>query len=53
MSSHLNIGQINLLNAPGSIPATPVSAIYCIYHCIELLPANVHLHIEELLEQFR
>ena len=29
--------------------ATPASVIYYIYHCIELLLANAHLHIEELV----
>ena len=38
-----------LLNATASIPATTVIAIYFIYHLIELLPANAHLHIEKLV----
>ena len=29
--------------------ATPQSVIYYIYYCIELLLANAHSHIEELV----
>ena len=29
--------------------ATPVSVTYYIYHCIGLLLANAHSHIEELV----
>ena len=31
------------------MPATPAIVIYYIYLCIELLPANAHSHIEELV----
>ena len=31
------------------MPATPAIVIYYIYLCIELLPANAHSHIEELI----
>lgn len=31
------------------MPATPVSMIHYIYHLIELLPADAHSHIEELV----
>ena len=38
-----------LLNAPASMLPTPASVIYYIYHCIELLLANGHSQIEELV----
>ena len=52
-NSSLNVQRIltklNLLSAPASTLATPASVIYYIYHCIELLLANAHSHIEELV----
>ena len=40
---------MNLLNASASMLATPASLIYYTYHCIELLLANAHSHIEKLV----
>ena len=52
-NSSLNVQRIltklNLLSAPASTLATPASVIYYIYYCIELLLANAHSHIEELV----
>ena len=48
MVSHRNV-EDKLLNALVSMPATPAIVIYYIYLCIELLPANAHSHIEELV----
>ena len=43
---------LKILDSP--LPSPPlkhgsISMTYYIYHCIELLPANAHLHIEELV----
>ena len=45
----MKYNEIDLLNAPASMPATPVSMIHYIYHSIELLVADAHSHIEELV----